>query len=116
MDSKYIDLFQQIARGMELTAERSMDDELHRESGQKMRDAYAALKDKLIGGEALTYIDYTNLYLGAELLSRQIDANIATWRKVSHAYKEKLIPALSEVVDAKDKFWVVAEEKFKSDN
>ena len=116
MDNKYIDLFQQIARGMELTAERSMDDDTHKDNGQKMRDDYIVLKDKLNGGENLNYADYVKLYLGAEILTKQIEANISIWRKTAVAYKEILLPSLREVVDAKDKFWVVAQEKFKSED
>lgn len=116
MDAKYIDLFQQIARGMELTAERSMDDGTHMGNGEKMRNDYIALKDKLIGGENLDYADYIKLYVGAEIMTKQIDTNISIWRKTAAAYKDTVLPALREVVDAKDKFWVVAEEKFKSEN
>ena len=89
MDKGYIELFKQIARSMELTAEQSMDDPAHKESGQKMRDDYIALRDKL-------------------------DTNIRIWRKTAQNYQESVIPSLKEVIEAKEKFWTVAEEKFKS--
>ena len=114
MDKGYIELFKQIARSMELTAEQSMDDPTHRESGQKMRDDYIALRDKLDNGTTLTIADYVKLYLGAQIVVKQLDTNIRVWRKTAQNYQESVIPSLKEVIDAKEKFWTVAEEKFKS--
>lgn len=114
MDKGYIELFKQIARSMELTAEQSMDDPEHKESGQKMRDDYIVLRNKLDNGTALTIADYVKLYLGAQIVAKQLDANIRVWRKTAQNYQESIIPSLKEVIDAKEKFRTVAEEKFKS--
>ena len=113
MDKGYIELFKQIARSMELTAEQSMDDPAHRESGQKMRDDYIVLGNKLDNGTTLTIADYVKLYIGAQIVVKQLDTNIRVWRKTAQNYQESIIPSLKEVIDAKEKFWTIAEEKFK---
>ena len=117
MDKGYIELFKTIARGVELTSETAMDDKMYREKAERMRDDYIKLVNKLDEENVeLSLADYVKLYFGAEILTKQIERNIATWRLTAENYRNGVIPKLRQVIDAKENFKEIAEKNFNLNN
>lgn len=118
MDTRIKQLFQTICERMAVTAEIAANDKStvvdmkNQKNAFLMRDNFQDLKDKLATDEPLTKKDYISLYAGAQLMTRQLDANINVWRKTRQQYQEWVIPKLKQVVDETGDFNALADEIF----
>lgn len=105
MDKKYLQLFTELTRAVEVLSEQVMDydkaqnDEKGLETAEMMRDDFAALHDKLGTNEPLTKAEYAKLLVAAMIVANNIEDRIKSERKAIEGYKIDIIPKLSRIND-----------------
>ena len=105
MDKKYIQLFTELTRAVEVLSEQVMDydkaqnNEKGLETAEMMRNDFAALHDKLGTDEPITKADYAKLLVAAMIITNNIEDRIKSERKAIEGYKIDIIPKLSRVND-----------------
>lgn len=105
MDKKYLQLFTELTRAVEVLSEQVMDydkaqnDEKGLETAEIMRDDFAALHDKLGTNEPLTKAEYAKLLVAAMIVANNIEDRIKSERKAIEGYKIDIIPKLSRIND-----------------
>ena len=69
-------------------------------AAMKMRDDFAALRDKLVSEECvLTKEEYVELTVATYIASNQIQNRISELRKALKGYNEKILPKLNRILD-----------------
>lgn len=105
MDKKYIQLFTELTRAVEVLSEQVMDydkaqnNEKGLETAEMMRNDFAALHDKLGTDEPITRADYAKLLVAAMIITNNIEDRIKSERKAIEGYKIDIIPKLSRIND-----------------
>lgn len=112
MESKFIDLFKELAKATAVTAEQVMDynheqdDNEGFEKAQIMRDDFMALYDKLSSEDfdgKLEKADYARLMVGAYVISNNMRNRLTLLKNSIKGYEETLIPKLQEILNAEEK-------------
>ena len=122
MNEKYKTLFALIAQNMESIAERAMEDDKANndmqayKTAKEMRSKYARLHD-LLTSKTVEYIpvknDIIDLYIGANLITQQIEARVKREQAALQAYRLDLIPKLEKAMKNEDeieKIFTIQEE------
>ena len=122
MNEKYKTLFALIAQNMENIAERAMEDDKAKndmqayKTAKEMRSKYARLHD-LLTSKTVEYIlvknDIIDLYIGANLITQQIEARVKREQAALQAYRLDLIPKLEKAMKNEDeieKIFTIQEE------
>jgi hypothetical protein len=108
MDKGFKQVMIAITELAETTAEQAMEyshnqkDDTAEANGQKMRDDFAALHDKMSVKDfdgVLTHNEYMQLTVAAYIATNQIKNRIATLRSAVKGYEDTIIPKLSRIVD-----------------
>ena len=106
MDKNFQKIFAAICESAEVTAEQAMelDHQQNNADGEKaamkMRDDFAALRDKLVSEECvLTKEEYVELTVATYIASNQIQNRISELRKALKGYNEKILPKLNRILD-----------------
>ena len=105
MDKTYLDLFKTITHHTELLAEKAMETTENKEknTAQSMRDDYAQLYDKLrdkdFNENSLTRAEFAKFFVGAFIVSQNLETQIKTLNKVLQAYKIDTMPKLERIVN-----------------
>lgn len=109
MDQTYINLFKELARAMEITAERAMEynnsikDEKGYETSKIMRDDYSKLYDKISAPEFVSSMfsraEFAKLLVGAYVISQDIEQRIASQKKALNGYKLDILPKLDRIMN-----------------
>lgn len=122
MDKKYLQLFTELTRAVEVLSEQVMDydraqqNEKGLETATMMRDDFAALHDKLGTNAPITKADYAKLLVAAMIVTNNIEDRIKNERKAVEGYKIDVIPKLSRINDETtndEEAQKLAEEIFK---
>lgn len=122
MNEKYKTLFALIAQNMESIAERAMEDDKANndmqayKTAKEMRSKYARLHD-LLTSKTVDYTpvknDIIDLYIGANIITQQIEARVKREQAALQAYKLDLIPKLEKAMKNEDeieKIFTIQEE------
>lgn len=122
MNEKYKTLFALIAQNMENIAERAMEDDKAKndmqayKTAKEMRSKYARLHD-LLTSKTVDYTpvknDIIDLYIGANLITQQIEARVKREQAALQAYRLDLIPKLEKAMKSEDeieKIFTIQEE------
>ena len=122
MNEKYKTLFALIAQNMENIAERAMEDDKAKndmqayKTAKEMRSKYARLHD-LLTSKTVDYTpvknDIIDLYIGANLITQQIEARVKREQAALQAYRLDLIPKLEKAMKNEDeieKIFTIQEE------
>jgi 7-keto-8-aminopelargonate synthetase-like enzyme len=122
MNEKYKTLFALIAQNMENIAERAMEDDKANndmqayKTAKEMRSKYARLHD-LLTSKTVDYTpvknDIIDLYIGANLITQQIEARVKREQAALQAYRLDLIPKLEKAMKNEDeieKIFTIQEE------
>lgn len=122
MNEKYKTLFALIAQNMESIAERAMEDDKANndmqayKTAKEMRSKYARLHD-LLTSKTVEYTpvknDIIDLYIGANLITQQIEARVKREQAALQAYRLDLIPKLEKAMKNEDeieKIFTIQEE------
>lgn len=122
MNEKYKTLFALIAQNMENIAERVMEDNKAKndmqayKTAKEMRSKYARLHDLLIS-KTVEYTpvknDIIDLYIGANIVTQQIEARVKNEQAAIQGYKLDLIPKLEKAMKSEDeieKIFTIQEE------
>lgn len=122
MNEKYKTLFALIAQNMESIAERAMEDDKANndmqayKTAKEMRSKYARLHD-LLTSKTVDYTpvknDIIDLYIGANLITQQIEARVKREQAALQAYRLDLIPKLEKAMKNEDeieKIFTIQEE------
>ena len=122
MNEKYKTLFALIAQNMESIAERAMEDDKANndmqayKTAKEMRSKYARLHD-LLTSKTVDYTpvknDIIDLYIGANLITQQIEARVKREQTALQGYKFDLIPKLEKAMKSEDeieKIFTIQEE------
>ena len=122
MNEKYKTLFALIAQNMENIAERAMEDDKANndmqayKTAKEMRSKYARLHD-LLTSKTVEYTpvknDIIDLYIGANIVTQQIEARIKNEQAAIQGYKLDLIPKLAKAMKNEDeieKIFTIQEE------
>ena len=122
MNEKYKTLFALIAQNMENIAERAMEDDKANndiqayKTAKEMRSKYARLHD-LLTSKTIDYTlvknDIIDLYIGANIVTQQIEARIKNEQAAIQGYKLDLIPKLAKAMKNEDeieKIFTIQEE------
>ena len=122
MNEKYKTLFALIAQNMESIAERAMEDDKAKndmqayKTAKEMRAKYARLHD-LLTSKTVEYTlvknDIIDLYIGANIVTQQIEARIKREQAAVQGYKLDLIPKLEKAMKNEDeieKIFTIQEE------
>lgn len=106
IDSKYYELFKQIARSTEVTSEQVMDynhknnDEGGEKTAQTMRDDFRQLYDRLSNPDyQITRNDYLKLFVGCYIVLNMLENNQKNIQTSIHGYKQDIIPKLQRITD-----------------
>lgn len=105
MDKMYLDLFEAIARSVELTAEQALEYEAKQknEKGERaatiMRNDFAKLHDQIKNGETLTRADYAKLFVGAWITSQNLEKRKQALEQSLKGYKIDTMPKLNRIID-----------------
>ena len=120
MESKYLNLFKELARATAVTAEQVMDynhnqnDEQGLKTAETMRDDFQKLYDKLADEKfdgILTKAEYAKLLVGAYIINNNLRTKVAELKKSIQGYEEELIPRLQKIIDSsEDQYLSIAEE------
>lgn len=122
MNEKYKTLFALIAQNMESIAERAMENDKAKndmqgyKTAKEMRSKYARLHD-LLTSKTVDYTpvknDIIDLYIGANLITQQIEARVKREQAALQAYRLDLIPKLEKAMKNEDeieKIFTIQEE------
>ena len=122
MNEKYKTLFALIAQNMENIAERAMEDDKAKndmqayKTAKEMRSKYARLHD-LLTSKTVDYTpvknDIIDLYIGANLITQQIEARVRREQTAIQGYRLDLIPKLEKAMKNEDeieKIFTIQEE------
>ena len=122
MNEKYKTLFALIAQNMENIAERAMEDDKAKndmqayKTAKEMRSKYARLHD-LLTSKTVEYTlvknDIIDLYIGANIVTQQIEARVKNEQAAIQGYKLDLIPKLAKAMKNEDeieKIFTIQEE------
>ena len=122
MNEKYKTLFALIAQNMENIAERVMEDNKAKndmqayKTAKEMRSKYARLHD-LLTSKTVEYTpvknDIIDLYIGANIVTQQIEACMKNEQAAIQGYKLDLIPKLAKAMKNEDeieKIFTIQEE------
>lgn len=122
MNEKYKTLFALIAQNMENIAERAMEDDKAKndmqayKTAKEMRSKYARLHD-LLTSKTVDYTpvknDIIDLFIGANIITQQIEARIKQGQTAIQGYKLDLIPKLKQAMENEDeieKIFTIQEE------
>ena len=122
MNEKYKTLFALIAQNMENIAERAMEDDKANndmqayKTAKEMRSKYACLHD-LLTSKTVDYTpvknDIIDLYIGANLITQQIEVRVKREQAALQAYRLDLIPKLEKAMKIEDeieKIFTIQEE------
>ena len=122
MNEKYKTLFALIAQNMESIAERAMEDDKAKndmqayKTAKEMRSKYARLHD-LLTSKTVDYTpvknDIIDLYIGANLITQQIEARVRREQTAIQGYRLDLIPKLEKAMKNEDeieKIFTIQEE------
>lgn len=122
MNEKYKTLFALIAQNMENIAERAMEDDKAKndmqayKTAKEMRSKYARLHD-LLTSKTVDYTpvknDIIDLFIGANIITQQIEARIKQEQTAIQGYKLDLIPKLKQAMENEDeieKIFTIQEE------
>lgn len=122
MNEKYKTLFALIAQNMENIAERAMEDDKSKndmqayKTAKEMRSKYARLHD-LLTSKTVDYTpvknDIIDLFIGANIITQQIEARIKREQTAIQGYKLDLIPKLKQAMENEDeieKIFAIQEE------
>lgn len=122
MNEKYKTLFALIAQNMESIAERAMEDDKANndmqayKTAKEMRSKYARLHD-LLTSKTVEYTpvknDIIDLYIGANIITQQIEARVKREQAALQAYRLDLIPKLEKAMKNEDeieKIFTIQEE------
>ena len=122
MNEKYKTLFALIAQNMESIAERAMEDDKANndmqayKTAKEMRSKYARLHD-LLTSKTVDYTpvknDIIDLYIGANLITQQIEARVRREQTAIQGYRLDLIPKLEKAMKNEDeieKIFTIQEE------
>ena len=111
MNEKYKTLFALIAQNMESIAERAMEDDKAKndmqayKTAKEMRSKYARLHD-LLTSKTIDYTpvknDIIDLYIGANLITQQIEARVRREQTAIQGYRLDLIPKLEKAMKNED--------------
>ena len=71
-------------------------------NSKKMRDNFLNIKQKLDEKQPLENGDFSNLYIGAGLVTQQLEAKLRKDQAVVQAYREDLMPKLLECAKGAD--------------
>lgn len=105
MDKVYLDLFEAIARSVELTAEQALEYETkqNNEEGKRaatiMRDDFSKLHDKIKNGETLLRADFAKLFVGAWTVTQGLERRKQALEKSLNGYKIDTMPKLNRIID-----------------
>ena len=109
MNEKYIQLFKELCKTMELLAEQLMDynhsknDNKGEKNAQIMRDNYQKLYDdmdeKNFDFKKLSRADFAQLLVGAIIVMKNIEDQIKSRQTAVQGYKLDIIPKLERVVN-----------------
>lgn len=105
MDKVYLDLFEAIARSVELTAEQALEYESKQKNaeGQRaaiiMRDDFSKLHDKIKGGETLSRVDFAKLLVGAWTVMQGLENRKKALEKSLNGYKIDTMPKLNRIIE-----------------
>ena len=122
MNEKYKTLFALIAQNMENIAERAMEDDKAKndmqayKTAKEIRSKYARLHD-LLTSKTVDYTpvknDIIDLFIGANIITQQIEARIKQEQTAIQGYKLDLIPKLKQAMENEDeieKIFTIQEE------
>ena len=122
MNEKYKTLFALIAQNMENIADRVMEENKAKndmqayKTAKEMRSKYARLHDLLIS-KTVEYTpvknDIIDLYIGANIVTQQIEARVKNEQAAIQGYKLHLIPKLAKAMKNEDeieKIFTIQEE------
>lgn len=122
MNEKYKTLFALIAQNMENIAERAMEDDKAKndmqayKTAKEMRSKYARLHD-LLTSKTVNYTpvknDIIDIFIGANIITQQIEARIKQEQTAIQGYKLDLIPKLKQAMENEDeieKIFTIQEE------
>lgn len=122
MNEKYKTLFALIAQTMEGIAERAMEADKKEndlqayKTAKEMRSKYARLHD-LLTSKTVDYTptknDIIDLYIGANIVAQNLDAQIKREQTALQGYKIDLIPKLAKAMKNEDeieKIFTIQEE------
>ena len=111
MNEKYKTLFALIAQNMENIAERAMEDDKAKndmqayKTAKEMRSKYARLHD-LLTSKTVNYTpvknDIIDIFIGANIITQQIEARIKQEQTAIQGYKLDLIPKLKRAMENED--------------
>ena len=122
MNEKYKTLFALIAQTMETTAERAMEDDKAKnnlqayKTAKEMRSKYARLHDLLTSktvNYTLTKNDIIDLYIGANIVAKNLEARIRREQTALQGYRLDLIPKLEKAMENEneiEKIFTIQEE------
>lgn len=122
MNEKYKTLFALIAQNMENIAERAMEDDKAKndmqayKTAKEMRSKYARLHD-LLTSKTVNYTpvknDIIDIFIGANIITQQIEARVKQEQTAIQGYKLDLIPKLKQAMENEDeieKIFTIQEE------
>lgn len=108
MDNKYIKLFSEIARSIEVIAEQAMEvnkeenDKKGEDAARSMRDWYANLHDRMTARDfnpsSLTKADYAKILVGATIAAQGIEKRLEKEKLALEGYKIDTIPKLNRLM------------------
>lgn len=109
MDTKYIQLFAQLANSTQVLASQvsnynlSKQDEKGADTAKTMSEDFTQLYNKISASDfdaaTLTRQDFAKLLVGALIVSQHLENQINNQQTALNGYKEDLIPKLEEVIN-----------------
>lgn len=109
MDTKYIQLFAQLANSTQVLASQvsnynlSKQDEKGADTAKTMSEDFTQLYKKISAPDfdaaTLTRQDFAKLLVGALIVSQHLENQINNQQTALNGYKEDLIPKLEEVIN-----------------
>ena len=109
MDTKYIQLFAQLANSTQVLASQvsnynlSKQDEKGADTAKTMSEDFTQLYKKIsapdFNAATLTRQDFAKLLVGALIVSQHLENQINNQQTALNGYKEDLIPKLEEVIN-----------------
>ena len=125
MNEKYKTLFALIAQNMENIAERAMEDDKAKnnlqayKTAKEMRSKYARLHDLLTSktvNYTLTKNDIIDLYIGANIVAKNLEARIRLEQTALQGYRLDLIPKLEKAMENENEIEKIFTIQEESDN
>ena len=125
MNEKYKTLFALIAQNMENIAERAMEDDKAKnnlqayKTAKEMRSKYARLHDLLTSktvNYTLTKNDIIDLYIGANIVAKNLEARIRREQTALQGYRLDLIPKLEKAMENENEIEKIFTIQEESDN